>query len=87
MKYMDQKDKKVHQEKDLSDFGTTMTNDDPSQLFEGYLDYMDRKNSLLAQSKFITEERVSLDEIKQHLFEFQILSKAQIETMQKETKK
>jgi hypothetical protein len=50
VKYMDREDKKVYQEKDLSDFETAMTNDDSSQSFEGYLDYMDRKNALLAQN-------------------------------------
>ncbi|MFS0940567.1 hypothetical protein [Enterococcus casseliflavus] len=29
--YMDREDKKVYQEKDLSDFETAMTNDDPTQ--------------------------------------------------------
>ena len=43
VQYMDREDKKVYQEKDLSDFETAMTNDDSSQSFEGYLDYMDRK--------------------------------------------
>jgi len=37
----------------------TNKNDDPSQSFEGYLDYMDRKNALLAQLKLTAEERVS----------------------------
>ena len=55
VKYMDREDKKVYQEKDLSDFESAMTNDDPSQSFEGYLDYMDRKNALLAQSKLTAE--------------------------------
>ena len=83
--YMDREDKKVYQEKDLSDFATTMTNDDPSQSFEGYLDYMDRKNALLAQSKLTDEERVSLGEINKRLADYSTLSKAQIEIMQKET--
>ncbi len=82
---MDREDKKVYQEKDLSDFATTMTNDDPSQSFEGYLDYMDRKNALLAQSKLTDEERVSLGEINKRLADYSTLSKAQIEIMQKET--
>ncbi|MFS1017493.1 hypothetical protein [Enterococcus casseliflavus] len=85
VKYMDREDKKVYQEKDLSDFATTMTNDDPSQSFEGYLDYMDRKNALLAQSKLTDEERVSLGEINKRLADYSTLSKAQIEIMQKET--
>ena len=85
IKYMDREDKKVYQEKDLSDFATTMTNDDPSQSFEGYLDYMDRKNALLAQSKLTDEERVSLGEINKRLADYSTLSKAQIEIMQKET--
>ena len=29
VQYMDREDKKVYQEKDLSDFETAMTNDDP----------------------------------------------------------
>ena len=85
VKYMDREDKKVYQEKDLSDFETAMTNDDPSQSFEGYLDYMDRKNALLAQSKLTAEERVSLGEINKRLADYSTLSKAQIEIMQKET--
>lgn len=85
VKYMDREDKKVYQEKDLSDFETAMTNDDPSQSFEGYLDYMDRKNALLAQSKLTDEERVSLGEINKRLADYSTLSKAQIEIMQKET--
>lgn len=85
VKYMDREDKKVYQEKDLSDFETTMTNDDPSQSFEGYLDYMDRKNALLAQSKLTDEERVSLVEINKRLADYSTLSKAQIDAMQKET--
>ena len=85
VKYMDREDKKEYQEKDLSDFATTMTNDDPSQSFEGYLDYMDRKNALLAQSKLTDEERVSLGEINKRLADYSTLSKAQIEIMQKET--
>lgn len=83
--YMDREDKKVYQEKDLSDFETAMTNDDPTQSFEGYLDYMDRKNALLAQSKLTDEERVSLGEINKRLADYSTLSKAQIEIMQKET--
>jgi hypothetical protein len=82
---MDREDKKVYQEKDLSDFETAMTNDDSSQSFEGYLDYMDRKNALLAQSKLTDEERVSLGEINKRLADYSTLSKAQIEIMQKET--
>ena len=85
VQYMDREDKKVYQEKDLSDFETAMTNDDPSQSFEGYLDYMDRKNALLAQSKLTDEERVSLGEINKRLADYSTLSKAQIEIMQKET--
>lgn len=85
VQYMDREDKKVYQEKDLSDFETAMTNDDPSQTFEGYLDYMDRKNALLAQSKLTDEERVSLGEINKRLADYSNLSKAQIEIMQKET--
>jgi len=85
VQYMDREDKKVYQEKDLSDFETSMTNDDPSQSFEGYLDYMDRKNALLAQSKLTAEERVSLGEINKRLADYSNLSKAQIEIMQKET--
>ena len=85
VQYMDREDKKVYQEKDLSDFETAMTNDDPSQSFEGYLDYMDRKNALLAQSKLTAEERVSLGEINKRLADYSTLSKAQIEIMQKET--
>lgn len=63
----------------------TNKNDDPSQSFEGYLDYMDRKNALLAQSKLTDEERVSLGEINKRLADYSTLSKAQIEIMQKET--
>jgi hypothetical protein len=85
VQYMDREDKKVYQEKDLSDFETAMTNDDSSQSFEGYLDYMDRKNALLAQSKLTDEERVSLGEINKRLADYSNLSKAQIEIMQKET--
>ena len=85
VQYMDREDKKVYQEKDLSDFETAMTNDDSSQSFEGYLDYMDRKNALLAQSKLTAEERVSLGEINKRLADYSNLSKAQIEIMQKET--
>lgn len=85
VQYMDREDKKVYQEKDLSDFETAMTNDDSSQSFEGYLDYMDRKNALLAQSKLTAEERVSLGEINKRLADYSTLSKAQIESMQKET--
>ncbi|VFA67400.1 putative relaxase [Enterococcus saccharolyticus] len=85
VQYMDREDKKVYQEKDFSDFETAMTNDDPSQSFEGYLDYMDRKNALLAKSKLTAEERVSLGEINKRLADYSTLSKAQIEIMQKET--
>lgn len=63
----------------------TNKNDDPSQSFEGYLDYMDRKNALLAQLKLTAEERVSLGEIYKRLADYSTLSKAQIEIMQKET--
>lgn len=85
VQYMDREDKKVYQEKDFSDFETAMTNDNPSQSFEGYLDYMDRKNALLAKSKLTAEERVSLGEINKRLADYSTLSKAQIEIMQKET--
>lgn len=85
VQYMDREDKKVYQEKDFSDFETAMTNDDSSQSFEGYLDYMDRKNALLAKSKLTAEERVSLGEINKRLADYSTLSKAQIEIMQKET--